>query len=45
MLTIVCAAAVLHNICITKRVPLPMEDVGLVEEEVDHIREQQQRRI
>uniref|UniRef100_A0A8C2CGZ4 DDE Tnp4 domain-containing protein n=1 Tax=Cyprinus carpio TaxID=7962 RepID=A0A8C2CGZ4_CYPCA len=38
--TIVCAAAVLHNICIDKRVPLPAEDLELVEAEVEHIREQ-----
>uniref|UniRef100_UPI003AAED5E2 putative nuclease HARBI1 n=1 Tax=Centroberyx gerrardi TaxID=166262 RepID=UPI003AAED5E2 len=38
--TIICAAAVLHNICIAKRVPLPVEDLGPVEAEVEHIREQ-----
>uniref|UniRef100_A0A673IH05 DDE Tnp4 domain-containing protein n=1 Tax=Sinocyclocheilus rhinocerous TaxID=307959 RepID=A0A673IH05_9TELE len=29
--TIVCAAAVLHNICTDKRVPLPAEDLGPVD--------------
>uniref|UniRef100_A0A671N003 DDE Tnp4 domain-containing protein n=1 Tax=Sinocyclocheilus anshuiensis TaxID=1608454 RepID=A0A671N003_9TELE len=38
--TIVCAAAVLHNICTDKSMPLPAEDLGPVEAEVEHIREQ-----
>lgn len=36
--TIMCAAAVLHNICIAKRVPLPVENLGPMEAEVEHIR-------
>ena len=36
--TIMCAAAVLHNICIAKRVPSSVEDLGPVEAEVEHIR-------
>ncbi len=33
--TIICATAALHNICIITRVPLPLEDLGLVAEEME----------
>lgn len=35
--TIICAAAVLHNICMAQSAPLPVEDFGTA---VEHIREQ-----